>query len=64
MKHYPAARSPVHLAGLTHMRAPWYASRKTIVLLVLVAFTAGLFIGGIAFGEVLVRSIPVEAVQP
>ncbi len=63
MKHYPAKRSPVQLSGLSYSRAPWYASPKTVALLVVVAFTAGLFLGAAAFGEVLVRSIPVEAVR-
>lgn len=58
MKHFPTDRRPVHIEGLTHTRAPVSCSRKTALLFAAVLFFLGFFAGAIAFGEVLIRSIP------
>ena len=58
MKHFPAERHPVKLEGLEHTQAPLLASRRTVILLALVLYFAGFFTGAIAFGEVLIASIP------
>lgn len=58
MKHYPSARQPAKIEGLEHTHAPFTASRRTIILLALVLWLAGFFTGAIAFGEVLIASIP------
>lgn len=58
MKHFPTDRHPAKIEGLSLTRAPVALPRKTALLVAAVLFFAGFFVGAIAFGEVLVRSIP------
>lgn len=58
MKHYPSDRHPAKIEGLSHTRAPVAFPRKTALLLAAVLFLAGFFVGAIAFGQVLIASIP------
>ena len=55
MKHYPATRSPAHIAGIEHTRAPVALPRKTALLAAAVIYAAGFFTGAILFGEALLR---------
>lgn len=58
MKHFPNERHPAKIEGLEHTQAPILASRRTVILLAVVLWLAGFFTGAIAFGEVLIASIP------
>lgn len=58
MKHFPNERPPAKIEGLEHTQAPLLASRRTVILFALVLYFAGFFTGAIAFGEILIASIP------
>jgi hypothetical protein len=56
VKHFPAKSFHPPIEGLSIPPRPRLSlTRKTLLLVIAVAFASGLFTGAIAFGEVLVR---------
>lgn len=64
MRHFPSDRAPARIEGLEHTPSPRGLSRTTACLLAALLFLSGFFVGAIAFGEVLIRSIPSTEAAP